>query len=87
MMGTGLSQVFVEAKVLLEGTANKVMSGKGFYQAMNTHFELYEGMFAFWWQAFEDWALNEKKDVVIISEIGHLLEEVRLPSKDDAERS
>ena len=40
MMGTGLPQIFVKAKVLLEGTANKVMAGKGFYRAMNAHFEL-----------------------------------------------
>ena len=41
-MDTGLIKIFVEAKVLLQGTANKVMAEKGFYQAVNAHIELYE---------------------------------------------
>ena len=59
MMDTGIVKIFVEAKVLLEGTANKVMARKGFYQAVNAHIELYESMLGLWWQAFEDWLLLE----------------------------
>ena len=47
----------------------------------------FEGMLALWWQTFEDWALKEKKDVTIVSEIGYLPEEVRQTLKDDGERS
>ena len=53
-MDTGLIKIFVEAKVLLQGTANKVMAEKGFYQAVNAHIELYESMLGLWWQTFAE---------------------------------
>ena len=50
MMDTGLSRIFVKANMLLEGTANKVMTVKGLYLAMmNGHTQLYEGMLVLWW--------------------------------------
>ena len=74
MIDSGVEKIFVDAKVLLEGTAKKVMTRKGFYQATNSNVQLYESVLALWWQAFEDWNLKEKKDVSMISEIGELSE-------------
>ena len=84
---TGVSKIFVDTKEILKGTSNQIMAGKGFYKAMNAHLQLYEAMLALWWQSFEDWALKDEKDVTIISDIGKLLEEFKLLSKDNAERS
>ena len=87
MIDTGLVKIFVEAKVLLEGTANKVIAGKGFYQAVNAHIELYESMLGLWWQAFEDWLLLEHKDLMVVVEIGILLDELKMVPKNSTEIS
>ena len=55
MDGAGLKEVIVAAEILREGTANKVLSGKNMYQALHAHFQVYEGMNALWWEAFENW--------------------------------
>jgi hypothetical protein len=55
MDGVGLKEVIAAVEILREGIVNKVLSGKNMYQALHAHFQVYEGMNAFWWEAFENW--------------------------------
>ena len=42
IFGSGLSDILVQSKVMLEGTVNKVLSGKGYYQAINAHTRMHD---------------------------------------------
>ena len=56
--GSGLSDILVQSKVMLEGTVNKVLSGKGYYQAINAHTGCM--IIAMWWYAFEDFCIKKR---------------------------
>ena len=60
MAGPGLNDVLVQSKVMLEGTVNKILSGKDYYQAINAHMRIHEAMSSIWWYAFEDFCLNKE---------------------------
>ena len=59
MSGSGLSDILVQSKVMLEGTVNKVLSGKGYYQAINADMRMHEAMITMWWYAFEDFCIKK----------------------------
>ena len=44
---------------MLEGTVNKILSGKAYYQVINAHMRIHEAMLSIWWYAFEDFCLNK----------------------------
>ena len=71
-MNSGVAKIFSDTKILLEGTSKKLMTGKWFYQAMNTHV-----------QVFEYWILKEEKDGSIMSESEKILDESKLVSRDN----
>ena len=56
MTGSSLKNILVLSKVMLEGTVNKILSGKACYQAINAHMRIHEAMISIWWYAFEDYA-------------------------------
>ena len=78
MADSGLKEIFVKSKLLLEGTANKVLSGHGYYQALNAHLAVYESLHMLWWDEFEKWCLDQEPaaDLEVLFEIGKLLKEL-----------
>lgn len=58
MTGSGLRTLLVSSQIMLEGTANKILSGKGYYQAINAHMRVHEGMLSLWWTAFENYCVE-----------------------------
>ena len=62
MTGSGLKNILVQSKVMLEGTVNKILSGKAYYQATNAHMRIHEGMISIRWYDFEDFCLNKECD-------------------------
>ena len=54
---------------MLEGTVNKVLSGKGYYQAINAHTRMHEAMIAMWWYAFEDFCIKKGCDLSVFTRL------------------
>jgi len=59
MKGTGLEDLFIEGGVCLPGTANKIMSGKDYYQMLRAHTLVENAIYALFWEAFEDWLVEK----------------------------
>ena len=59
MKESGFEDVLVESKICGKGTANKIISGKGYYQMLNCHFLMSEAMVRLKWEAFESWLIEE----------------------------
>ena len=59
MKESGIEDVLVESKVCGRGTANKVMSGKDYYQMLRCHSLVSEAMIRLKWRAFIKWLLVE----------------------------
>jgi hypothetical protein len=85
MSGTGLKELFVTGKLLMEGTANKIMSGKGYYQAINAHMRVYEATMSLRWSAFENWCLSREMNLDVMSEVSGLVDHVGNVLQDDCE--
>ena len=69
MFGSGLSDILVQNKVMLEGTVNKVLSGKGYYQAIYVHTRMHEAMIAMCWYAFEDLCIKKGCDLSVFTSL------------------
>ncbi|MES9905168.1 MAG: hypothetical protein ABW168_21150, partial [Sedimenticola sp.] len=69
MTGTGLAEILVSSRIMLEGTANKILAGKGYYQGINAHMRLHEAMYFLWWNAFEEYCINEEVDMSPFSKL------------------
>ena len=59
MKESGFENVLVESKICGKGTANKIISGKGYYQMLNCHFLMSEAIVRLKWEAFESWLIEE----------------------------
>ena len=75
-MGTGLKEMLVKSGVILKGTANKILSGRGYYQSSNAHMHAHEAVFFLWWSAFEDFCLSYQQDFGCLSDLSEKLEEL-----------
>lgn len=76
MAATGLKDLFVEGKLLLDGTANKVLNGKSYYQGLNAHLRVYEVLQELLWNAFEEWCINVKKETINIRHLEPYIEQL-----------
>ena len=81
--GSGLSDILVQSKVMLEGTVNKVLSGKGYYQAINAHTRMHEAMIAMWWYAFEDFCIKKGCDLSVFTSLCDCLSNLESAVKTD----
>jgi hypothetical protein len=70
----GIEDIIVESGMCRRGTANKVISGKGYYKMVRCHSLISEAMVGLVWDAFEEWLLdNDRQDVL---EFGESLDNV-----------
>ena len=58
MSQTGLEDLITEGGICLPGTANKIMSGKDYYQMLRAHTIIGNVMSALHWEAFEEWVME-----------------------------
>ena len=64
MGGSEIEDLLVHAGIACVGTAHKIFGEKGdYYQTLYTLRLLYEIMHCLLWEAFEEWCLQEVKDV------------------------
>ena len=75
MKESGIEDVLVESKVCGRGTANKVISGKDYYQLLRCHSLVYEATIRLKWRAFEKWLLVEG-DEECLAELADTLEKI-----------
>ena len=75
MKESGIEDVLVESKVCGRGTANKVMSGKIYYQMLRCHSSVSEAMIRLKWHAFEKWLLV-KGDEECLAELAGTLDKI-----------
>ena len=73
MYGSGLKELFVFGTALKDGTAEKVLSGKGYYQTINTHMLVYEALEALRFDAFEHWVIEEGISMDVMAEMSELM--------------
>ena len=87
MTGTGLKEMLVKGGVILDGTANKILSGRGYYQSINAHMRAHESMVFLWWYAFEDFCLSQQVDLKRFSDLTENLETLQLGVRADKEQT
>ena len=63
MRQTGLEDLFTEGGICLPGTANKIMSGKDYYQMLRAHTIIGNVMSTLQWEAFEECAMEHFHEV------------------------
>ncbi|MES9884476.1 MAG: hypothetical protein ABW185_26830 [Sedimenticola sp.] len=83
MAGSGLKDMLVTSGIVHEGTANKILSGKGYYQSINAHMCAYESLLHMWWCAFEEFCLQKDIQLNCFAEFNESVsEQVDVPSGD-----
>ena len=87
MTGTGLKEMLVKGGIILDGTANKILSGRGYYQSINAHMRAHETMVFLWWSAFEDFCLSKQIDIGCFSDLNEKLEHLGLCLRTDKEQA
>ena len=75
MKESGIEDVLTESKVCGRGTANKVMSGKDYYQMLRCHSLVSEAMIRLKLRAFEKWLLVEGSEECL-SELAETLDKI-----------
>lgn len=76
MANSGIEDILVEAKVLLRGTANKVISGgKDYYKMIRAHFLIHSAVFELYWESFTEWLEQEN---ILDEDVEALLTEVEI---------
>lgn len=60
MSGSGIEELLVSGRILVEGTAKKVISGgKDYYQMVRCHSLVYAAIFELYWEAFQAYVTSE----------------------------
>ena len=60
MKDSGLKEIMKDSGICRGGTANKILSGKGYYQMIRSHSIVCEAMIGLVWAAFEEWVESEQ---------------------------
>lgn len=68
----------VKGGVILDGTANKILTGKGYYQSINAHMRAHEALVFLWWCAFEEFCLSKQLGFACFSDLSEKLENLDL---------
>ncbi|MES9880282.1 MAG: hypothetical protein ABW185_05305 [Sedimenticola sp.] len=76
MSGSGLKDMLVASEIVHEGTANKILAGRGYYQSVNAHMRAYEAMLYMWWSAFEDFCLANELQMSCFDEFNDRVNEL-----------
>ena len=76
MKGSGEEDILVQVGIYHLGTANKIMSGKDYYLILLAHSLLYSAIMELYWEAFEDWLLQQHLDTHAISDLNSCLSEL-----------
>ena len=87
MTGTGLKEMLMKGGIILDGTVNKILSGRGYYQSINAHMRAHETMVFLWWSAFEDFCLSKQVDIGCFSDLNEKLEHLGLCLRTNKEQA
>ena len=76
MKGNGVEDILVQAGIGHLGTANKIISAKDYYLMLRAHSLLYSAIMGLYWEAFEDWLLQQHLDTHALSDQNSCLSEL-----------